>query len=514
VELRDIRIGARLGLGFGIILPAFVTTVATGIVSGNRQRVALANTLQRAGDQQALVADMRDALMNSAVAVRNMGLQTTVEAVQKDEADARQHRKAYLATRQTLEDNGLEAAEQAVMARLAEIDRRMEVQFAEAVGLASQFNTEQAAAIITQQIDPLLKRASAELAAFVALQKEHGAEATVAADADNRTTLLAVAGSSAVVMLLAALLAWRITLSITRPIGSELEVTGRVERGDLGTAIVASGKHEPARLLQGLAQMRDGLTHVVSEVRSGADNISTGEHEIAFGNADLSQRTEAQAASLQRTAASIELVHARVKDNADTASRANGVASAASAAAGRGGAVMAQVASTMADIRADSARIADIVGLIDGIAFQTNILALNAAVEAARSGEQGRGFAVVASEVRSLAGRSANAAREIKGLITSSVERVEAGGRLVASAGKSMGTIVAQVGEVATMISALSASAQEQTGGISQINQAITELDHVAQQNAALVEQAAAAAASLHQQAQGMVAAVSVFRLA
>ncbi|MBP6765372.1 MAG: MCP four helix bundle domain-containing protein [Rubrivivax sp.] len=514
MDLRDLHIGPRLGLGFGVILVAFVATVATGVISGNRQREALAHTLQHVAAQQALAADMREALLSSAVAMRNMGLQTEVDAVQKDEAQARLHRSAYLAARKKLEASELKPVEQQAFKRLADIDSRMQKQFDEAVGLASQFNTEQAAKLITQQIDPLLNQASAELTAFVNLQKQHSAAAALQADAANRDTLLAMAAASTLVMLVAALLAWRITLSITQPMGWALQASGRVERGDLVTAIDSVGDDEAARLLKGLAQMRDGLSHIVGEVRAGAENISTGAREIAAGNVELSQRTEAQAANLEQTAASIEQINATVKNNAATANRANQVASAASVSAGRGGEVMTQVVSTMADIRSSSARIADIIGLIDGIAFQTNILALNAAVEAARAGEQGRGFAVVATEVRSLAGRSAAAAREIKSLIAASVERVEAGGHLVATAGASMEELVTQVGEVATLIGELSSSANEQTSGIGQINQAIAQLDHVTQQNASLVEQAAAAAESLNQQAAGMVAAVSVFKLA
>jgi methyl-accepting chemotaxis protein len=514
MQLRDIRIGSRLGLGFGALLVASVAMLAPAVISGQRQRDGLVHVLQRAAEQQALAATMRDALLSSAVAMRNMGLQTAVDAVQKDEAEARQHRAAFLAAKKTLEDKGLQPKERETFARLTEIDKQMGVQFDDAVGLASQFNTEQAAQIITQQIDPLLKKASLELQGFVELQKQDGAAAAADAAAKDRTMLLAIISASALVMALAAVLAWRITQSIKHPMHQALEATARVERGDLVSTIETGGQDEAAQLLRGLAQMRDGLSHIVNEVRSGAENISNGAREIASGNADLSQRTEAQAANLEQTAASVEQINATVKSNAETATRANQVAGSASAAASRGGEVMTQVVSTMADIRAASGKIADIIGLIDGIAFQTNILALNAAVEAARAGEQGRGFAVVATEVRSLAGRSAAAAHEIKGLIAASVERVEAGGRLVGAAGDSMQEIVAQVGEVATLISELSASAQEQASGIGQINQAIAHLDQVTQQNAALVEQAAAAAESLNHQASGMVAAVSVFKLA
>ncbi len=514
MELRDIRIGPRLATGFGLILLAFVLTLVGAVISSQRQSQVLVQTMQRAAQEQALVAEMRDALLSSAVAMRNMGLQADVEAVQNDEALARRHRAGYLAARKTLEDGQADAEEKAMLARLADIDRRMEVHFAEAVGLASQFNTEQAAKVITQQIDPLLQQAAKELSAIVELQKRHSADAVAAADAAGRRTLWALGGASAAVLALAAVLAWRLTLSVTHPLGQALDATGRVERGDLVSPIETSGRDEAARLLRGMAQMREGLSRIVGEVRTAADNISDGAREIASGNADLSHRTEAQAASLQETAASIEQINAAVTNNAETARCASELAQAASTTAGRGGEVMQQVVSTMADIRSSSARIADIIGLIDGIAFQTNILALNAAVEAARAGEQGRGFAVVATEVRSLAGRSAAAARDIKALIGASVDRVEAGDRLVADAGASMSELVGQVSQVATLIQELSASTHEQTSGLGQINQAISQLDQVTQQNAALVEQAAAAAESLNQQAAGMVAAVRVFQVA
>jgi methyl-accepting chemotaxis protein len=260
--------------------------------------------------------------------------------------------------------------------------------------------------------------------------------------------------------------------------------------------------------------MRNGLARLVNEVRSGAESISSGANEIAAGNTDLSQRTETQASNLEETAASMQDLNNNVRNNAETARKANQMASSASAAAIKGGAVVAQVVSTMDEITDASRKIADIIGVIDGIAFQTNILALNAAVEAARAGEQGRGFAVVASEVRSLAGRSAEAAKEIKSLIGASVEKIETGSRLVADAGNSMNDIVAQVKRVADLISEISSSAHEQTSGIEQINQAIVQLDNVTQQNAALVEEAAAAADSLNQQAERMVNVVSMFKLA
>ena len=294
------------------------------------------------------------------------------------------------------------------------------------------------------------------------------------------------------------------------------EVEAIVGHMGSGTSLALDVDQLPVHTPQGQA-LRSAvlrLNAALVSVSQTASGIALASGEVANGSVDLSQRTEQTASSLQHTASAMAQLTGTVQQSAESASTANQLAQSAVQAVQRGGSVVQQVVANMGDISASSRKIADIIGTIDGIAFQTNILALNAAVEAARAGEQGRGFAVVASEVRSLAGRSAAAAREIKTLIAASVERVEAGGHLVGSAGESMNELVAQVSEVAALIGELSSSAQEQTDGISQINQAIAQLDQVTQQNAALVEQAAAATESLNQQASGMVSAVSVFRLA
>ncbi len=300
---------------------------------------------------------------------------------------------------------------------------------------------------------------------------------------------------------------------IVRPLKNAIAMAGRIAGGDLTSEIKVVGRDETAELLQALKDMNASLQKIVSEVRSGTDSITTSSAEMASGNADLSQRTEEQASSLEETASSMEELTSTVKHNAENARQANQLASSASEVAVKGGAVVGQVVETMSSINDSSKKIVDIIGVIDGIAFQTNILALNAAVEAARAGEQGRGFAVVASEVRSLAQRSAAAAKEIKALIGDSVDKVGAGTKLVDEAGKTMQEIVASVKRVTDIMSEITAASEEQSSGIEQVNQAITQMDEVTQQNAALVEEAAAAAESMQEQAGNLAQAVGAFRL-
>jgi methyl-accepting chemotaxis protein len=318
-------------------------------------------------------------------------------------------------------------------------------------------------------------------------------------------------------LLVAVLLVVPLTIanfgSILRPIGRANEVARAIASGDLTSEVDTDGHDESAELLRNLAAMQAQLRTLVGQVRNATDNISVSSAEIATGNADLSHRTEQAASNLQQTASSMEQLTGTVKQSADSARQANQLAASAAEVAQRGGHVVSQVVSTMDEITASSRKISDIIGVIDGIAFQTNILALNAAVEAARAGEQGRGFAVVASEVRSLAGRSAEAAREIKGLIGASVEKVETGSRLVADAGATMTEIVGSVQRVTDIIGEITSAASEQSDGIGQVNHAVSQLDQMTQQNAALVEQSAAAAESLKQQAVSLTQVVGTFRL-
>jgi len=345
------------------------------------------------------------------------------------------------------------------------------------------------------------------------LNADGAAQAMAAAASTYRNALVLDCTMVAAALVVGVTLAVAITRSIVVPIGEAVKLADTVARGDLTSRVVAIGSDETARLLASLARMNDSLVGIVGQVRQSSESIATGSSQISTGNADLSQRTEEQAANLEQTAASMEELTATVSTNAETARQAATLAGQATVAAQRGGAVVGQVIGTMDAITGSSRKIADIIGVIDGIAFQTNILALNAAVEAARAGEQGRGFAVVATEVRSLAQRSAQAAKEIKGLISESVEKVEAGSLQVGEAGRAMDDIVVQIKRVNDLIGEISVATREQTQGIGQVGDAVAQLDQVTQQNAALVEESAAAAESLSQQAARLVATVSVFTL-
>ena len=330
---------------------------------------------------------------------------------------------------------------------------------------------------------------------------------------DARRALISSLVALALVTALGACAGWLITRSVVRPLGVAVAVAHKVAAGDLTTAIAVEGKDEPARLLEALRAMQHNLEAVVSGVRSNAEGVASASAEIAQGNADLSLRTEEQAASLDETASSMQQLQATVQQNAANAQRANDLARSGAAVAQRGGDVVTQMVDVVQGIQESSRRIADIIGVIDSIAFQTNILALNAAVEAARAGEQGRGFAVVASEVRSLATRSAGAAREIKALIQASVERVQAGSTLARDAGSTMAEVVASIRAVSALMEDISQASTVQTADMERVTQAIVRMDGATQQNAALVEESAAAAGSLNSQARQMVDAVAVFRV-
>ena len=338
-------------------------------------------------------------------------------------------------------------------------------------------------------------------------------DATRAASEQYRSGAQYMLALAAAAIVLACALAYWVTRSITRPLQTAVNIARTVASGDLTSRIETAARDETGQLLRELDQMNSSLVNLVGEVRQGSDAIATASSQIASGNLDLSARTEQQAGSLQETAAAMEQLTSTVRQSADNARQANQLALSASSIAGKGGDVVSQVVGTMEEINSAALKIVDIIAVIDGIAFQTNILALNAAVEAARAGEQGRGFAVVASEVRNLAQRSAAAAKEIKALIDDSVQKADTGSRLVSQAGATMQEIVAGVRRVTDIMGEIASASVEQETGIGQINRAISEMDSVTQQNAALVEQAAAAAGALRQQADGLAQVVSVFHL-
>jgi len=355
---------------------------------------------------------------------------------------------------------------------------------------------------------------AAHLEKDIALNAEGARDAVALSRATYRQALWATAAALVVSMLACAAMAWLITRSITQPLHDAVRLGQAVADGDLSQQLQVTGQDELSTLGQTLNTMSRNLSALIGRIRSGTESIATASAQIAQGNADLSARTEHQAASLQETAASMQQMDDTVRGNSDNARQATQLALQATQVATQGGQDVGHVVATMSAIQESSRRIADIIGVIDGIAFQTNILALNAAVEAARAGEQGRGFAVVAAEVRSLAQRSANAAREIKGLITDSVEKVEMGTQQVNQAGQTIDDVVQQVRKVNDLIAEISSSSTDQSQGVGQINAAVNNLDQTTQQNAALVEETSAAAESLKQQAQQLAQAVSAFRTA
>ena len=364
---------------------------------------------------------------------------------------------------------------------------------------------------VESELKPLADAYDQALGQFADYQLKVYTETRETALAQVRQSQIMLASVAGITLLLGIWGAWALGRSITRPLHQAVGIADEIAHGNLTQSFTISGRDETATLLTSLHEMQAKLASIVAGVRQNADSVANASAEIAQGNNDLSARTEQQASALEQTSASMEQLGSTVRQNADNARQANQLAMSASTVAAQGGDVVAQVVQTMKSINDSSQKIADIISVIDGIAFQTNILALNAAVEAARAGEQGRGFAVVASEVRSLAGRSAEAAKEIKALIGASVERVEAGSALVDRAGTTMTEVVQAIRRVTDIVGEISAASSEQSAGVSQVGEAITQMDQATQQNAALVEQSAAAADSLRSQAAQLVQAMSVF---
>ena len=512
--LKQVRIGPRLALAFGATLALLALVAVMGRIGLSQVQAGLQTVyedrtvpLQQLGDISRLTVRNRFLLAEMMLKPEPALIQKLTQEMAENIKSIDELQKAYLSTQLTSEEKPL--AERYLVARTAYAQQGLVP--ARTALLAG--DVEAARKVYEGKVTEMAPEVASALVDLVKLQvREAKSEYDRANRVEQRMEWFSLL-ATLFALVLGAWLAWWITRSITQPVGQALKLAEAVAAGDLSTQIQAQGRDEVAQLLRALSTMNDSLVQIVGQVRLSSDSIATGSAEIATGNADLSQRTEEQASNLQQTAASMEEMSATVKQNADIARTATQLATSASGVAGQGGEVVGQVVSTMEDIQTSSRKIVDIIGTIDGIAFQTNILALNAAVEAARAGEQGRGFAVVASEVRSLAQRSAEAAKEIKSLIGQSVDKVDAGTQLVAEAGATMGEIVAQVKRVADLIGEIDAASGEQAKGIGQVSEAVNQLDQVTQQNAALVEESAAAAESLKHQAAKLAEVVDVFKL-
>ena len=515
--LSNLRIRARLVLAFAgvfVLMLAMAAFAITRLAEMDRQ---LDHITQGNNQQIARVSKMIDAVSERAVRVRNLALLKDADARKAELAAMQAAEASYAKAEQeliTLMDRYATAeAEKALMEAIKRAETATQPLIAQAVELSMADKTDEAVAFIMDKVRGRVARWVTVLRTLSGLQDKSSSEYAADASAAYDHALKWLIGFVVASLLGGIVVAWLVTASITGPLSDALAIAQTVAAGDLRCATAVRRHDETGDLLRAMDSMSLQLARVVRGVRDGSESIASGTTQIASGNLDLSMRTEQQAANLQETAASMEQLRATVRNNEETASHASRMASSASEAAVKGGQVFSQVVSTMQGIATSSKRIADITSVIDSIVFQTNILALNAAVEAARAGEQGRGFAVVASEVRSLAQRSANAAKEIKGLISASAEQVDAGSALVHGAGDTMDDIVAQVRRVTTMISEITDATHQQTAGIDAIGDAVHNLDAVTQQNAALVEEAAASAESLRLQADQLLQSVSLFKL-
>ena len=509
-----LKIGARLGLAFGFVLALMAVIVVIAVTRLSVLNTGTDHLIHEAYPKVVVAYEIENQLNEVARATRNMLLLTDEAGIKSEVEKIAVSRGRVSEGMEKLEktissDQGktlLSALKVARTAYVAELDTFMK--------LAASKNVEEGTKFLLNTIRPVQREYFNRLDALIKHQNEVMENAGVEAAATYGNARLMLIVLALVSIVLGAFMAVTVTRSIVKPIRRALETAQKVAAGDLTSDIAVTSTDEPGQLLSALKLMNESLSKVVTTVRQGSEGVSTASAEIASGNHDLSARTESQASALEQTAASMEELSSTVKQNADSARQANQLAMNASTVAVKGGAVVAQVVDTMRGINDASRKISDIIQVIDGIAFQTNILALNAAVEAARAGEQGRGFAVVASEVRSLAGRSADAAKEIKQLINASVERVEQGTTLVDEAGTTMTEVVDSIKRVTDLVGEISAASNEQAAGVAQVGEAVSQMDQVTQQNAALVEEMAAAASSLKSQAQDLVQTVAVFKTA
>ncbi|HWI14150.1 MAG TPA: methyl-accepting chemotaxis protein [Burkholderiales bacterium] len=512
--MENVRVGVRLALDYAIVLLLMIGSTFLGIA-----RLGVLN------DGTHVIVDERYPeieLTNTMIldvnvigaSFRNMLLESDEAAIRTETTRAQQAGTEIGEALQQLKTTVTSDKGREMLAVVNDTRTKAAADEARFMELMSAGKWEDATAFLLGTVRKSQTESLEALQSFVSFNRGSLALAGGEADESYLSARNIMAVLVGVATVLGCAIAWWITRTITVPLRQAVGVAQKVAHGDLTSTIHAQTTDETGQLLSALEDMNQALSGIVTEVRSSTDAVTSASQQIAAGNADLSSRTEEQAASLEETAASMDRLSSAVRQNAEHAGEANQLAAGASTVAVKGGEVVGQVVNTMTSINESSKKIVDIISVIDGIAFQTNILALNAAVEAARAGEQGRGFAVVASEVRSLAQRSAAAAKEIKQLISDSVSKVESGSQLVAQAGQTMNDIVASVKRVTDIMSEIAAATRDQTQGIEQVNQAIVQMDEVTQQNAALVEQAAAAAESMKEQAEGLTRAVAVFRLA
>ncbi len=511
--LNKLSIGKRLAFGFAITLALSIVIAAIGVWRLQQVAGATRHMMETPLAKERMISDWYskiDSAVRRTTAIARSS-DASLGAFFAEESKASSAASADLQKR--IEPLISDADEKALWERVMEQRKAYLASRDKVAKLKTGGELEQANEVFEKTYQPAAAQYQALVQDLLTMQR--GKIDAIGKDIDSISvhsrSLLTVLAVLAVAF--GAVCAYMLTQGITIPLSRALDAARRVAAGDLTGEIRVHGADETGQLLAALKEMNQALLNIVSEVRSGTDSIGIASTEIAAGNQDLSARTEQQAASLEETASSMEELTSTVKQNADNARQANQLAGAAASVARKGGDVVAEVVGTMESIDASSRKIVDIITVIDSIAFQTNILALNAAVEAARAGEQGRGFAVVASEVRNLAQRSAAAAKEIKELIGDSVEKVNAGTRLVSDAGNTMQDIVASVQRVSDIISEITAASAEQSSGIEEVYKAVGQMDQVTQQNAALVEEAAAAAEAMQNQARSLAQAVSVFKV-